>query len=426
MNDIEVSRMDFLQSLSKMTAASNRSGCSYASALPERMAPVLQHWYQEALRRLEDLMGSEFVRGRSTGGKEEAILEDVDVHVPSIHRPRLLLCGKGTLGQPVIAAAMLQRLEGFHVQPFDLAKLLMDPSTTPEAACVQYFHEVRRHKPAILYIPDLPDWWTSISESMRATFTQLLHGLPAADPILLLATSQVEWDELPCELQDWFRSFDMDESYLMLQPAEADARRTFFADIFHRATQAPPAHSVPQVREKRELAVLPRPSDTTRLMEREPNRLQLEGLREHNEFVQRELRRALRDVTEELLKQRKYRPFCDPVDPSVEGYYDIVTEPMDLSTVMQRVNHHTYTNVKQYLADVDLIVSNAERFNDEKAMIVNRARSLQDEAYSMISRLEPELIRESNKCEERLSYLAKYPHLLGMLFPLALLQIAVF
>ena len=43
----------------------------------------------------------------------------------------------------------------------------------------------------------------------------------------------------------------------------------------------------------------------------------------------------------------------------VPDYYDIIKEPMDLGTIMKKIDEHQYTLPRQWLADVDKITKNA-------------------------------------------------------------------
>jgi SpoVK/Ycf46/Vps4 family AAA+-type ATPase len=108
------------------------------------------------------------------------------------------------MGQSTIGAAVLHHLEGFHIQNLDLATLVSDSTRTLEAACVQLFVEAKRHKPSILFIPQLASWCASVGETVRATITGLLDGLEASDPILLLAVVEGEFRELPADVRRWF------------------------------------------------------------------------------------------------------------------------------------------------------------------------------------------------------------------------------
>lgn len=68
-----------------------------------------------------------------------------------------------------------------------------------------------------------------------------------------------------------------------------------------------------------------------------------------------------------LVKRHKYSgPFLLPVDPvalSIPDYFDIVKEPMDLSTVERKLKEGEYANRELFEADVHLIWQNALTYN---------------------------------------------------------------
>jgi hypothetical protein len=76
---------------------------------------------------------------------------------------------------------------------------------SPEAICVQLFTEVKRHRPSIIYVPNIHVWWHAVSDMVRNTFINLLNDIHPYDPILLLATSDVLYEDLPSEVQQLFR-----------------------------------------------------------------------------------------------------------------------------------------------------------------------------------------------------------------------------
>lgn len=109
------------------------------------------------------------------------------------------------MGQQYLAGALLNHMEGLHVQSFDLPTLLSDSTRvstkwgaplhcmrlnifvqSPEAAIVQLFSEVRRHKPSVIYIPNVDTWYNTVSSTVISTFLGLLRSIPPTDPILLL------------------------------------------------------------------------------------------------------------------------------------------------------------------------------------------------------------------------------------------------
>ncbi|KAL2076593.1 hypothetical protein ACEWY4_027810 [Coilia grayii] len=126
-------------------------------------------------------------------------------------------------------------------------------------------------------------------------------------------------------------------------------------------------------------------------------------LEEQEENTLRELRLFLRDVTRRLATDKRFLIFSKPVDiEEVSDYLEVIRQPMDLSTIMTKIDTHKYLVAKDFLADVNLICSNALEYNPDKdpgdKIIRHRACSLKDTAHAMIaSELDPEFDR---MCEE--------------------------
>jgi hypothetical protein len=56
-----------------------------------------------------------------------------------------------------------------------------------------------------------------------------------------------------------------------------------------------------------------------------------------------------------------------PSPPSqVSDYLEVIIQPMDLSTVMTKIDTHKYLTAKNFLVDIDLICSNALEYNPDK------------------------------------------------------------
>lgn len=65
--------------------------------------------------------------------------------------------------QDHLGPALLHELEQFPVHSLGLPSLLSDPSAkTPEEALVHIIGEARRTTPAVLYLPHLPLWWSTV------------------------------------------------------------------------------------------------------------------------------------------------------------------------------------------------------------------------------------------------------------------------
>lgn len=137
------------------------------------------------------------------------------------------------------------------------------------------------------------------------------------------------------------------------------------------------------------------PPPPRQLTEEESRRLD-----EQEEDTLRELRLFLRDVTNRLSQDKRFKAFTKPVDldevaaqaslllslsvtfspqkfslSSINGvtcvaqvpdYAEVIKKPMDLSTVLSRIDLHRYGTVREFLQDVDLIWQNALEYNPDR------------------------------------------------------------
>jgi hypothetical protein len=79
-----------------------------------------------------------------------------------------------------------------------------------------------------------------------------------------------------------------------------------------------------------------------------------------------ELRVFLRDMLKILLRDKRFTYFSRPIDvEDVPDYYDVIENPMTFSVMLEKVDKHGYSCVKQFTQDIDLIVSNALLYNPD-------------------------------------------------------------
>ncbi|XP_032896548.1 CREB-binding protein isoform X5 [Amblyraja radiata] len=90
-------------------------------------------------------------------------------------------------------------------------------------------------------------------------------------------------------------------------------------------------------------------------------------------FKPEELRQALMPTLEALYRQDpESLPFRQPVDPSLLGipdYFDIVKNPMDLSTIKRKLDTGQYQEPWQYVEDVWLMFNNAWLYNRKTSRV---------------------------------------------------------
>ena len=130
----------------------------------------------------------------------------------------------------------------------------------------------------------------------------------------------------------------------------------------------------------------------------------------------RQQRMFLRDVVTRLLYRDQWSEFHVPVaEEEAPGYAKAVKEPMDLSTLLWRVDSGWYLTVEAFLRDVRLIVAAAKTYwgggpgeegdgengkknpragDPEGQRVVSRAHALEDTVHEMAGQLDPGLVQK--------------------------------
>ncbi|KAJ8273122.1 hypothetical protein GJAV_G00097700, partial [Gymnothorax javanicus] len=319
------------------------------------------------------------------------------LHQPTSHRPRLLLTGRAGSGQSsYLAPALLHALESFSVYTLDMAVLYGVSSTAPEEACTQLFREAKRTAPSILYVPHIQLWWDTVGTALRSTFLSLLQDIAPFCPILLLATCSMPYQRLFPEVQDLFRE-EYGEVYEVQSPTQQE-RTAFFEDLILTQAAKAPASKKKAVLQAMEVLPVAPPPPPRQLTEAE-----LQRLEEQEEDTLRELRLFLRSVADRLALDKRFKAFSRPVDvQEVPDYLTVIKQPMDLSTVLSKIDLHKYVTVKEFIQDVDLIWQNALEYNPDvdpsDRVIRHRACTLKDTVHAIIR---DELDEEFEKiCEQ--------------------------
>ncbi|KAK9280114.1 hypothetical protein L1049_013801 [Liquidambar formosana] len=90
-------------------------------------------------------------------------------------------------------------------------------------------------------------------------------------------------------------------------------------------------------------------------------------------------KRILEFILDVLQRRDTHEIFAEPVDAEeVEGYYEIVKEPMDFGTMRAKLQEGMYTTLEQFEHDVFLISSNAMLFNSSTTIYFRQARAIQE------------------------------------------------
>ena len=379
--------------------------------------------------------GSRSLGSSASAALAAAALEFVDR--PLARPPRLLLAGAPGAGQTPLGAALLHELEAFPVHAVGLPSLLADGGRTPEEALVGAVTEARRAAPAILFLPHLRLWWDSAPPSLRAVLRALLEDVPGDLPLMLLATCDCEREALDEDAAGLFG----EDQVVELRPPSAPARRAYLGAVVTAAARAArgsdlkaadasrggggggdgkkarrrtraaevlekaPAHTADASEAARvgapDLAVSD--SATASMLAAEDHAL-------------RQQRMFLRDVVTRLLYRDQWSEFHVPVaEEEAPGYAKAVKEPMDLSTLLWRVDSGWYLTVEAFLRDVRLIVAAAKTYwgggpgeegdgengkknpragDPEGQRVVSRAHALEDTVHEMAGQLDPGLVQK--------------------------------
>jgi SpoVK/Ycf46/Vps4 family AAA+-type ATPase len=425
-DEVLVKTRDFVAAMKEVVPASHRSARTYARPVPPRLACLLNAPLSECIGVLTRVFpqgltpssvahaGDGNFGGDSDwsdddhAGQDEAW--DIDISRAGkqrvIHgggaaidrpvlRPRLLVCGRGGLGQTQLGPALLQFLEGCPVHAIDLPSLFSDGGArSPEEALVTAVREACRTVPSILYLPHLQLWWQTAHEVLRTTLTIALRDIPAELPMLVLATAEDSLNRLPAEVSELFADIvEMDV------PSE-EVRMAMFAPLCKEAAACPAVTDaeVKRRRAKRHAEVLPKAPPPVAKPETEAESAMKK--RDDDRCI-RDLRMEMRAFTERLMRERKFRVFWSPVDKEeVPDYFEHIANPIAISTIVERVDNGCYPSVLAMVKDFDLLVKNAISYNPAgnpaSYGVLRQAHALVDLVHTWVDNLDPALVERCN------------------------------
>lgn len=187
-----------------------------------------------------------------------------------------------------------------------------------------------------------------------------LNELDPELPILLLITQDDGCVETcPEDLRSLFD--ENDGEVFELSEFSDEERRKFFRAILLVKCAKPPAVRKVRKESLEVIAVAPAPAP------RELNEKEKERLEKREEATLRELRIFLREILAKMARNKLFYMFTRPVDINeVPDYLDIIKQPMDLETMMTKIDQHAYESAKDFLADIELICANALEYNPDR------------------------------------------------------------
>lgn len=319
------------------------------------------------------------------------------------------------MGQQYLAAALLNHFEGLHVQAFDLPTLLSDSSRSSEAAVIQLFTEVRRHKPSVIYIPNVDIWYRTIGDAVISTFLGLLRTLAPTDPVLLLGVLESEDQYVdPQMIKDLF-GFSRKNQFEIRRPL-LPLRREYFSGVMDYLNASPTDFPEPANRKKRKLEILPPVPPEPPKME-VLSKADLKAQRKKDRQLLNILKLRIQPVMDMIkLKSKKFRTgviedsqiryLYDEEDPSIvntdlpleerrndhfrpyekgtdghgePGLIEVATGKffynMEIVTIEKRLSNGYYKRPKDFLSDVKKLTKDAKMIGDQERLL--RANELQ-------------------------------------------------
>lgn len=332
---IKILAKDFMISVNKMIPSSQRTITSGAVPLAKSIEPLLRKPLEQILKRIDELIP----RRKKLTALEEAEYDDRDDELgfekdatmrnfesSRIFRPRLLITGLQGMGQQYLGAALLNKIEGLHVQSFDLPTILEDSTRTPEGAITQLFTEVRRHKPAVIYIPAVDVWYQTLPGPAIKTFKLLLRSVGANEPIMLLGVMELANEKEkpdPQMMMDLF-SFSQNNQFLLERP-DQEGRSEFFKNISHYIRMSPADFPDPDNRKKRVLPTLEAAPVVVPVIDPKELAAREKQQKKEDRLTLMKLKMAIQPVMDHL--KRQYRRFFKPILD--ESWYAYLLEEQD-------------------------------------------------------------------------------------------------
>nr|XP_018904780.1 PREDICTED: ATPase family AAA domain-containing protein 2-like isoform X2 [Bemisia tabaci] len=363
-DNVKVEKLDFEKALQSIVSASSRVTIKPGRKLPSFIEPLLKSSLEDLIRHTQKIF-------------PHCTNQDV-LGLRLVHSPRLLITGS-KVHINLLTSGLLHHIEHCPVHTLDVSCLFSVSARAPEEAIIQIFSEMRRLLPCVLFIPEVNEFWDVIQPSVKAVLLSQIYNLDCTSPLLIVATSSSK--KVSHEIRKLFNSYQGD--IFATSNPDSKARENFFRPLLLERALKPPPKPKFEEEQLEELPVAPPPSPP-KLTES-----QLKDLYDKEENTLRELRIFLRQICTKLANNKQFFMFTKPVDiEEVPDYLQIIQQPMDLETMMTKIDLHRYTCAQDFLNDIDLLVRNALEYNPDRdpadKLVRHRACYLRDTAYALI------------------------------------------
>ncbi|OAJ40677.1 hypothetical protein BDEG_24384 [Batrachochytrium dendrobatidis JEL423] len=114
------------------------------------------------------------------------------------------------------------------------------------------------------------------------------------------------------------------------------------------------------------------------------------------------LEQVLSRMIDMIRQKDSYGFFLEPVDPNiVTDYSTVIREPMDLSTMANKVASNLYSSCAEFCKDFELVIKNAKTYNSKATLYYKEAEKL-DQAGQRIIQRESVTIESAEERQDRL------------------------
>lgn len=117
-----------------------------------------------------------------------------------------------------------------------------------------------------------------------------------------------------------------------------------------------------------------------------------------SEYVMRIAKPILQKLMSHDRNRNTFNQPVDPVELGIPNYFAVVTEPMDLGTVMGKLRAGKYCTIQACFSDVELVFRNAMLFNHASHEVHKMARDLQKDFHAEVALAEDKCTKEVRFC----------------------------
>ena len=210
---------------------------------------------------------------------------------------------------------------------------------------------MKRHKPSIIYIPDVETWYHTLTDSAIRTFTGLLRSIPPTEPVLLLGYMELARQGAKPDhnmLRDLF-GYSMKNQFDLANPGSPE-RQEFFDQIIKMVRRSPAEFPDQENRKRRKLAELPVAPTLT--VNTEPSKAEQKAQKKKDRITLNVLKIQIQNVMDQI--KIKYRKFRSPIiDDAQIGYLYDEQDPNVLSTDLGEEARQQQALFRPYEVDRD-------------------------------------------------------------------------